>query len=147
MSFSQNSLKVIKDENGVTFYAFNTKDINTIIKSLSDNDINEQIILQLQNQIRLQEKANEILKESNDTLKAQIVSYYAITTNLEDQVKIKQETIDIKDLNILDYRKIESNLYEVIADLKQKLKKKNKTIAKLGGAYIITTVILIILIL
>ena len=110
-SFSQNISKplIIKDSSGLILYAFNITQINTIIKTLKENDINKKVIIQLQNQIALLEEDNQLLSSENDSLKANIKNYYEIKINLDQQVLVQKKIIDSLNLNATDYIDIENN--------------------------------------
>ena len=147
-SFSQNISKplIIKDSSGLILYAFNITQINTIIKTLKENDINKKVIIQLQNQIALLEEDNQLLSSENDSLKANIKNYYEIKINLDQQVLVQKKIIDSLNLNATDYIDIENNYKNQISIYKQKIKRKNNTIIKLVATNVVTIVILVLVI-
>ena len=146
-SFSRtisNPPRVIKDSSGATLYAFNTDQINTIIKKLKENDVNKKIIIQLQSEVALLKADNKLFSTVQDSLNQQVKTYLEIKINLEGEVSIKNNIIDSLNQNIVDYKLTDTNYNKEISDYKLKIKKKNGTIVKLVCINVATVVLLVL---
>ena len=152
-AFSQTTLLktnkpiIIKDSTGITLLAFTPKQVNVIIKSLKNGDMNKDIITDLQKELFLSKLNNTLFKSVNDSLNKQISSYIEIKINLEQQVSVKQKINEDLNKNVSDYILIEDNLNKEINIYKQTIKRKNRTILKLAITNIITLGLLLFVIL
>lgn len=122
-SFSQSIYKVKND----TLLCFNKEQLKIIVNDLKQNNYNELLINELESKYILLDSLNNV--------------YLEIIINRDKQITIQEKIISDLNSNIEDYKKLNIQTEE---KYKQKIKKKNNTIIKLGVLNIITVAILII---
>ena len=128
MSFSASS-QIISEQDNIKLLCFNKEQLNIILKDLKENNYNKLLIRELETKYIQLDSLNN--------------TYLEIIINRDNQISIQEKIITDLNLNIEDYKKINS---EQIKEFKKKIRKKNNTIIKLTITNIITVAILLIVI-
>ena len=152
-SFSQtlSSPKAIVDSNGVEMLAFTTDQLDIIKRTLVVAGLDKKRVRELDKKIGFLNAKIKTQNEIIDSLDEQYATCVQITVNKDGMIEAKEK--QVKDLNnaIEDYLnvienddQIKNEYKDIIQALKDKIKKKNRTIT---GLIVIDIIIIAIVIL
>lgn len=130
-SFSQTTIKVIKDSTGTTMFAFDKDQLNKIVKDLKSLEHNKTLVNAYDNKIKLLKEQVKYLQESNTVLTNNNNSYIAIKIKSDAQLEIQRLTIEEYKKIIDSHKGIETTYQSEIEILKSKLGKRNRQIFQL----------------
>lgn len=99
------NVKVFKDKQGITYFAFDSIQTTEIIKSLKEINWDKKQIEALEQQLKNVKFENKTQSEKIQLLEDKIQTYIKIELNLNEQIKVSQEKIDYLNKDLEKYKK------------------------------------------
>ena len=142
------NIRVIKeDSTGITLIAFDSSQINQIIRDLKEIGWNKKEIKTLEMQVNSLKYLNNKHKQKADTLEKKVEKYVEITINHENIISLKEKEIIKLEENIEDYKVLDTNNEKIKEEYLNTIKTLRKRMIILIGTNVLTFAILVLIIL